>query len=368
MDNYDPESDLMRYEPRDRIEPSYKRQIVIKPDETGYSIEVYNVDGKLAGSGLDHRSVENYNDAIKSANYFYLKYHFPIVDLTKESVKENKNMNREKFQNIIRECLSEVKAENDPRIKLKESLRPLIKKVLSEIANVSTPPITKEEEETVNKGYFKKGNERIDKVNNKLADELEKIVHAINPDWHVYWDDHTQLVVEAKNMLKIRICPKFENNFDIDAMVKLVDRVRAIALTWDQVKAFVKANFSDLENKTIPDKMKDRAMDQIKDKDKDSKDAGPRHDIIKNRLEDPEHTKIKDSKRDDKDYNEKQTPKEEDQPNQPMKQVVKNPGDDPESLNKNIEKTPQVKPPKHKNDKKLVTKLIKTKKFNGKTL
>jgi hypothetical protein len=267
-----------------------------------------------------------------------------------------------KFRNMIRECISEIKKENNPRTLLKESLRNVVKEVLKEIATVPIPELTEDEKTDISKGYFKKLNQRVDKTNDKLRSELEIIVHGIDPTWEVYWDDKNQLIVRAHNLLYVRIYPKFENNFDVDAMVKLVDRVRAIALTWDQVKSFIRANFGDLKNKTIPDKLHDKAIDNYKDNEVIKKDAGPEKAKVKVRYQDPKNASIKDAKRDDKNYNEPMTKRAEDMPDQPMKQVVE-PGKDPESKNKNIEKTPQVKPPKHKLDKKLRVKDKKTSKF-----
>jgi len=287
----------------------------------------------------------------------------------RDRFQENNNMKTEKqkFQSLVRECISEVKAESDPRQRLKESLRKVVQGVLKEISTGTKPEPEKEDKEKAQKGYSKTGNERLDKTNNKLRDELETIVHGIDATWNVYWDDHNELVIRAQNLLYVRVTPKFENNFDIDAMVKLVDRIRVIAVTWEQVKSFIKANFSDLKNETIPDKMKKRSLDHQKDHDEITKDAGPRNDIVKNRGEknNGEDAKIKDIKKDNKDYNEKQYPKKEDQPDQPMKQVTE-PGKDPDSKNKKIEKTPHVKPPKHKKEEgseKLKTSLPSTKKF-----
>jgi len=270
-----------------------------------------------------------------------------------------------KFRNIVRECISEIKKESDPKTRLKESLRNVVKDVLREIANVATPEPTKDEKEKISKGYAKDGNERLDKNNEKLLDELETIVHGIDPKWEAYWDDHGQLIVRAQNLLYVRIVPKFENNYDIDAMVKLVDRVRAIAQTWEQTKAFVKANFSDLKNTTKADQLKQRAMDHLSDRDVIKKAAGPMGDVVKNRGEkkNGEDAKIKDTKKNDKDYNEPQTKRDEDMPDQPMKQVTE-PGKDPDSKNKNIEKTSKVKPPKHKNDKSLKSSDKKTPRFS----
>jgi hypothetical protein len=287
-------------------------------------------------------------------------------------VKENKIMNNvNKFKKLVKEAIAEVRKENDPKEKLKESLRPLIKSVLKEISNITTPEPDKEEKEKVQKGYAKDGNQRNENTNHEMKEQLNKIVKELNSDWQAFWDDHNQLIVSANNLLYVRIVPKFENNFDIDAMVKLVDRVRVIGVTWEQVKDFVKANFKSLSskenNKTIPDKLKQRSLDHYEDRDVIKKAAGPMDGAIKNRGEknNGKDAKINSTKKDDKDYNEPQTKKDEDMPDQPMKSVTK-PGEDPESKNKNIEKTDKVKPPKHKLDKKLRVPDKKTPKLSKK--
>jgi len=269
-----------------------------------------------------------------------------------------------KFRNIVRECISEIKRENDPRKRLKESLRNIVKKTINEISNVTKPEPSKDEKETVSKGYRKDGNERLDKTNEKQLSELESLIHGIDPKWEVYTDDHNQLIVRAQNLLYVRICPKFENNYDVDAMVKLVDRVRAIALTWEQVKAFVKANFGDLKKGTNADNLHKKSIDNEYEKGVNQKAAGPENDVIKNRGEkkNGEDAKIKSTKQKDMDYNEPQVSKEEDMPDQPMKNVTK-PGEDPTGKNKNISKTEKPKAPKFKNDKKLKVSDKKTPKF-----
>jgi len=283
----------------------------------------------------------------------------------RDRYQENSNMKEiTKFRNIVKECISEIKRDRDPRIRLKESLRGMVKNVLQEMATSTNEPEPDAEEKTkIQKGYEKNGNERLDKDNDKLQTELETIVHGIDSNWDVYWDDHGQLIVRAQNLLYVRICPKFENNYDVDAMVKLVDRVRAIALTWEQVKAFVKANFSDLKNTTKADSLKQKAMDHLEDREVIKKDAGPESQKVKVRYQDPSKPSVKDTKQDDRNYNEPQTKRDEDMPDQPMKQVTE-PGKDPESKNKDIKKTDKVKPPKHKNDKKLRIPDKKTSKFN----
>ncbi len=269
-----------------------------------------------------------------------------------------------KFRNIVRECISEIKKENDPRERLKESLRTIVRKTLNEISNVTKPEPSKDEKEVVSKGYRKDGNERLDKTNEKQLSELESLIHGIDPKWEVYIDDHNQFIVRAQNLLYVRVCPKFENNYDVDAMVKLVERVRAIALTWEQVKAFVKANFGDLKKGTNADNLHKKAIDNEYEKGVNQKAAGPEFDIVKNRGEkkNGEDSKIKSTKQKDMDYNEPQVSKEEDMPDQPMKNVTK-PGEDPTGKNKNISKTEKPKAPKFKNDKKLKATDKKTPKF-----
>lgn len=283
-------------------------------------------------------------------------------------MNNNKHMNElVKFKKIVKECVDRHNKEKDPRFKLKESLRGIVKNILKEIATTVPNELDKDETEVIDKQYNKDGNDRLDKTNDKQQKELETIVHGIDPTWDCYWDDHNQLIVRAQNLLYVRVCQKFENNYDVDAMVKLVDRVRAIALTWEQVKKFIKANFGDLKNETKADSLKKKALDHYEDRDVIKKAAGPNHDIIKNRGEkkNGEDAKITSTKKDNKDYNEPLTKRDEDMPNQPMKQVTE-PGKDPDSKNKNIKKTEKVSHPKHKNDKKLRINDKKTSKFKEK--
>src|SRR5579862_753116 len=76
----------------------------------------------------------------------------------RDRFQENKNMDEiKKFRNIIRECLSEIRQENDPRERLKESLRSLVKRTLTEMAaTTAKPEPDKEETETRSKQYNKK--------------------------------------------------------------------------------------------------------------------------------------------------------------------------------------------------------------------
>jgi len=78
----------------------------------------------------------------------------------KDRFQENRNMSitKNKFKKLVQECMVELKEETkSPRERLKESLRPMVEKVLSEIANVKTKGIDDDEDEVekVKKGFTK---------------------------------------------------------------------------------------------------------------------------------------------------------------------------------------------------------------------
>lgn len=263
-------------------------------------------------------------------------------------------MNKDQLKKLIRETLTSVRNErtNKQKVVVKESLRKMVKKVLSEVMSVTKPELSKEEKETVDKGYKKTGNERLDITRLQMADELEKIVHDIDKDFKVYWDDHNDLNADAKALFRIRISQSAENMFNIEAMINLDDRVRAIALTWEQVKNFVKANFKDVEDTKV-NVAKKKSLDHLKDQS--DKGDLPQHDK-------PKKKEVGDTKNDKKDYNEKDVKKDEDQPDQPMNDV------DVEKLKRLrdfTDKDNKVKPPKHNNDKKLVVSPKKTPKLKA---
>jgi len=263
-------------------------------------------------------------------------------------------MNKKELKELIKESLREARTERADKISktekvLKESLKKMVKNVLSEIMSVPHEP-TKEEKEVVDKQYNKKGNEKLEKTRIELGKELAKIVHDINKDFRVYWDDHNDLNIDAKALFRIRISQKAENNFDVEAMINLDDRIKAVALTWEQVKAMVKENFKDVEDIKV-NQAKKKAMDHLEDKT--DKGDLPQHDK-------PKKKEVGDTKNDEKDYNEKDVKKDEDLQDQPAKEV------DVDKLKYQrdfTDKENKVKPPKHKTDKKLVAKDKKTPKL-----
>lgn len=278
--------------------------------------------------------------------------------------------NKQSFKEMVRTCLKEVKEERTKKEQLREALKKYVRQTLNEIISAPDAPEQDEKEtEKINKGYDKEGNVPSEETQDQQVQELTKIVHGINADFNVYRDTNyggpngytsgkrNFIVIDAGDFFSVRIKERWENNFDIEAFVKESDRVFALGLNWAQVKAFVKANFGEI-NKTKVQTAKGKVDKNREDQtDKADKDL-PQTDLVKNRLPDPEHSKLKTTKKDDMDYKKDDVEKDEDQPSAPMKPVSKA-GKDPETKNKakDNKETPQVKPPKHKNDDELVKRM-----------
>lgn len=267
------------------------------------------------------------------------------------------NKTKQSFKNLVQECLTEVKEERSKRKELKEALRKYVRTVLNEV--ISGPDQVdqeEDEEEKINKGYDKDGNKPSEETQDQQVQEISKLVHGIDPDYNVYRDTRgpggkrSYIVIDAGELFTVLINERWQNNFDITAMVRMKDRVKAIGLNWEQVKAFVKANFSEVA-KSYVQKAKEK-VDGNREDQTDKRDSELPDTSIKTKKISNEPAKMGDEEAED------MVKKDEDQPSAPMKQVTK-PGKDPESMNKAKDQktTPQAKPPKHDNDKELVKKM-----------
>ena len=278
---------------------------------------------------------------------------------------------KQSFKELVQTCLKEVKQERVEKKQLRESLKRYVRNVLREVISAPNAPEQDEEEtEKINKGFAKAGNEPGKDTQDQQVQDLTKVVHAINPDFNVYRENEgvtgaydsgkrSFIIVDAGNLFSVRIKERWENNFDIEAFVREGDRIIAVGLSWIQTKAFVKANFGEV-SKTYSQKgmgkVNKNREDQTSKADSDLPDTSVKNRGTKNNGED---SKLKTTKRDDMDFKKDEVPDKENQPSAPMKQVVKKPGDNPETKNKakDNKETPQVKPPKHDNDKELVKKM-----------
>ena len=157
------------------------------------------------------------------------------------------------------------------------------------------------------------------RTKDEYLDDITKVVKAIDSSFVTVWDDHDDISISGRDLFRIRIIPKWENNFCIEAMIRNEDRIYVTGQTWEQVKEFVKANLKGSE--TAVDKAWDKvnknreAVPQKVDKGIPQKDK-PK--TLPPTTEPPSETKNK-----EKNFTEKQTKQEDDLPEKPMKE----PGD-----------------------------------------
>jgi len=180
----------------------------------------------------------------------------------------------------------------------------------------------------------------------ELLDEMTALVKSINEDFIVAWDDHDDLSINAKDLFSIRIIPKWENNYCIEAFTRNEDRIYVTGQNWDQVKEFVKNNLKDAT--TAVEKAGDKVVKNRKDQTEPPDKGLPQKDkpkTLPTTDEAPKETKTK-----DKNYTEKQVKKGEDLPYRHMKEV----GDIKKQVDHKV--SDPVKLRKRKPDTKLVVK------------
>lgn len=151
----------------------------------------------------------------------------------------------------------------------------------------------------------------------EYLDDITKVVKAIDSSFVAVWDDHDDISISGRDLFRIRIIPKWENNFCIEAFTRNEDRIHVTGQTWEQVKEFVKSNLKSSEPAT------DKALDKVKKNQEAAPqkvDKGlPQKDkpAIKPLTNEP----LKDGKKKEKDYTEPQVKKDADLPEKPMKEV-----------------------------------------------
>lgn len=151
----------------------------------------------------------------------------------------------------------------------------------------------------------------------ELLDDMDKVVKGINKDYTVVWDDHDDISINARDLFRIRVIPKWESNYCIEAFTRNEDRIYITGQSWDQVKEFVKINLKDPETNT--QKAYDKSIDnELNDKTEKADKDLPQKDKPKTLPTTNEAPKT--SKNKEKDYTEE--PKDNDDlPEKPMKEV-----------------------------------------------
>jgi hypothetical protein len=191
---------------------------------------------------------------------------------------------------------------------------------------------------------------RTENSKEEILAEIDKIVKEINKDFVVVWDDHDDISINAQGLFHIRVIPKWENNYCIEAYTHNQDRVYITGQSLEQVKAFIKVNLKNSD--TYEDKAYKKSIDNdTSDKDSKPGEGMPQKNKPKT-LPTTNHPFTKEKNK-DKNYVEDDVKNDDDLPNKPLKEVTST----KKQIDHPIKGTkPDYKYPKQK-DKKLVIKL-----------
>ncbi len=205
----------------------------------------------------------------------------------------------------------------------KENFQYLIRRILKEEVEKSNAgndeEVYQRVPEVVHDEDYKKiiPHERDDKSKDELVDDLTKLVQGIDSTYVVNLDDHDDISINnAGDIFRIRVIPKWENNYCIEAFIHGNDRIYITGQSWKQVKEFVKVNLK--KSETAVDKAMDKVVKNREDQTPTNDKGMPQKDkpkILPLTDKEPKTTSNK-----DKNYTEK--PKDNDDlPEKPMKEV-----------------------------------------------
>jgi hypothetical protein len=217
----------------------------------------------------------------------------------------------------------------------RSSIRRILKEEMDKRTLMSTERVPEKKDNEVTP-HKKETKTKLD-----LVDEMRKIVCDIDKNYVCGWDDHDDIMIKAGDIMKIRVIPRWEANYDIETFIRNEDRLYCTNQSWEQVKAFVKKNLK-TDHKTGVESSEKKVEDNRKEKS-DSADKG---------LGGGEKVKVKkvgDSSNKEKDFNQKEVSKKEDQPDQPMREVG-----DIKKLSDHKVKDPVKIRKKHNDDKHIV--------------
>jgi hypothetical protein len=183
----------------------------------------------------------------------------------------------------------------------------------------------------------------------EILQAITKTVKALDSSATVVWDDHDDISVSARDMLRVRISPRWENSYNIEAMIRNEDRIYVTNQTIDQVNEFLKVNLKNVTTSTQKAYDKSKHNADLKNDETPKPDKGmPQKDKPKTLplTNEPPST----GKNKDRNYTEKQTKEEKDLPEKPMYEVsgfkkqVDHKSRNPAAIRKEKTKFPSKKP------------------------
>lgn len=171
------------------------------------------------------------------------------------------------FKSLIRECISELIAENKNRSTIRESFTKMIRDVILEVKKKKFNKSNDVGQEDKAYAGLRNVGDKKEKAlsNDEILKDVTELAQGSYKSANVFWDDHRDLNVCVKDRFHIRINLKFENNYDVNATKNSADRIYAIGLTYKQLKDFIKTNLDKLDEPDYVSGTYKKALDNTKD-------------------------------------------------------------------------------------------------------
>jgi hypothetical protein len=183
----------------------------------------------------------------------------------------------------------------------------------------------------------------------EILDTILKVVKAADSTGTVVWDDNDDISVSARDLFRVRITPRWENSYNIEAMIRNEDRIYVTNQTIEQVVNFLKTNLKNATTRTQKAYDKSKKNGDMKNDETPAPDKGmPQKDKPKTLPLTNEAPKTEKNK--DKNYTEKQVKEEKDLPEKPMRPAtggklqVDHKANNPKTLMKEKTKYPEKNP------------------------
>src|ERR1035437_10199751 len=157
------------------------------------------------------------------------------------------------------------------------------------------------------------------KTKEEILDAILKVAKAADSTATVVWDDHDDISVSARDLFRVRITPRWENNYNVEAMIRNEDRIYVTNQTLDQVIEFLKINLKNTD--TAVDKAMGKVVKNREDQSPSPDKGMPQKD--KPKILPLTNEPVRTSKSKDKNYVEQQTKDEADLPEKPMREPGK---------------------------------------------
>ncbi len=189
---------------------------------------------------------------------------------------------------------------------------------------------------------------RDSRTKDEILDDILKAVKPIDSSIVVVWDDHDDISVRARDMFQVRIVPRWENSYNIEAMVRNEDRIYVTNQTIEQVIEFLKINLKNAATATQKAYDKSKQNADLKNDQTTAPDKGmPQKDKPKTlplTNEPPRTAKSKDKRYTEFPKNEKDLPEKPMQEVTGFKRQEAHKSMSPKTLMREKTKFPQKKP------------------------